>query len=264
MTADPVIGTLARTAAATAPRIDADARARLLEGAHHDPHSLLGCHPDPAGAVVRCLRPGAVAVEVVTDGAVRELPHTGDGLFAGRMPHPSVPSYRLRVIYPETIVELEDPYRFLPSLGELDLHLIQEGRHEELWTALGARTMEHQGVRGTRFTVWAPRARGVRLVGDFGHWDGTATPMRSLGHSGVWELFMPGMGEGELYKFEILGPDGSRRQHADPMARCTEKPPATASVVQASRHEWRDGEWLARRAERPVHEAPFSVYEIHL
>ncbi|MYT73382.1 1,4-alpha-glucan branching enzyme, partial [Streptomyces sp. PsTaAH-137] len=264
MTADPVIGTLVRTAAATAPRIASDARARLLEGAHHDPHSLLGCHPDPAGTVLRCLRPGAVAVAALTDGVAWELPHTGDGLFAGRIPGSSVPSYRLRVTYPETVVEQEDPYRFLPALGELDLHLIQEGRHEELWTALGARIMEHQGVSGTRFTVWAPRARGVRLVGDFGHWDGTATPMRSLGHSGVWELFVPGIGEGELYKFEILGPDGSRRQHADPMARRTEKPPATASVVDASHYAWRDEEWLARRTERPGHEAPFSVYEIHL
>ncbi len=149
-------------------------------------------------------------------------------------------------------------------LGEFDLHLIREGRHEQLWQALGARPMVHQGVTGTRFTVWAPNALGVRVVGDFCCWDGTAYPMRSLGASGVWELFLPGVGEGALYKFDIARPDGSHTVRADPMARRTECPPATASIVHASHHRWHDQAWMAGRTGRPVTESPFSVYEVHL
>ncbi len=124
--------------------------------------------------------------------------------------------------------------------------------------------MTHEGVTGTRFTVWAPNALGVRVAADFTYWDGTAFPMRSLGSSGVWELFLPGVGEGTRYKFEIHSRHGHRFLKADPMARRTEAPPNTASVVTASHHRWGDDEWLARRGDTPVHEAPFSVYELHL
>ncbi|WP_408056252.1 GlgB N-terminal domain-containing protein, partial [Streptomyces ureilyticus] len=239
-------------------------RERLLAGAHHDPHALLGAHPGPGGVVFRALRPYADAVAVSANGQRVELRDMGDGLFSGVLPLDSIPEYTLLVRYGDEEFELEDPYRFLPYLGEFDLYLFSEGRHEQLWKALGAQPMEHQGVSGTRFTVWAPNARGVRLLGDFNYWDGTAYPMRSLGSSGVWELFVPGLGEGALYKFEITRPDGSRTQRADPMARSAELPPATASVVHVSRHAWRDGEWMARRGRRPVHLSPFSVYEVHL
>lgn len=120
------------------------------------------------------------------------------------------------------------------------------------------------GVTGTRFTVWAPNARGVRVIGDFNYWDGTGFPMRSLGSSGVWELFLPAIGEGALYKFDICRPDGTHTVRADPMARHTEVPPANASVVTASHHEWQDQEWMTHRGDVPVHEAPLSVYEVHL
>ncbi|WUO35235.1 1,4-alpha-glucan branching enzyme [Streptomyces sp. NBC_00286] len=239
-------------------------RERLLAGGHHDPHALLGAHPVPGGVVFRALRPYADAVAVAANGRRMELRDRGDGLFSGVLPLDAIPEYTLLVAYGDEESELEDPYRFLPSLGEFDLYLFSEGRHEELWKALGARPMEHQGVTGTRFTVWAPNARGVRLLGDFNYWDGTAYPMRSLGSSGVWELFVPELGEGTRYKFEITRPDGSRTQRADPMARSAELPPATASVVHVSRHEWRDAEWMARRGRRPVHLSPFSVYEVHL
>ncbi|MER6609159.1 1,4-alpha-glucan branching enzyme [Streptomyces sp. NPDC000927] len=245
------------------PLDDGD-RARLLAGEHHDPHALLGAHPVRGGVVFRALRPFARSVTVLAKGLRARLHDDGDGLFSGLLPMPSLPEYRLQVAYEDTETEVHDPYRFLPALGELDLHLIGEGRHEELWTALGAHPMEHQGVAGTRFTVWAPDARGVRVVGDFNFWDGTAFPMRSLGASGVWELFLPGIGEGALYKFDICRPDGSRTTRADPMARRTEVPPATASIVTAAHHEWRDQEWMAHRGDVPVHEAPFSVYEVHL
>ncbi|WP_327347741.1 1,4-alpha-glucan branching enzyme [Streptomyces europaeiscabiei] len=246
------------------PPLDPGDRARLLSGAHHDPHALLGAHPVPGGIAVRALRPYAHAVSVVIDGERTYLASEGDGLFSVLLPLDAVPEYTLLVSYEDTAQEVHDPYRFLPSLGELDLHLIREGRHEQLWKALGAEPMTHQGVAGTRFTVWAPNARGVRVVGDFACWNGTAFPMRSLGSSGVWELFLPGVGEGAHYKFEITSRHGHRLLKADPMARQAEVPPATASIVTVSRYEWGDAEWMAGRGDMPVHEAPFSVYEIHL
>ncbi|WP_250288828.1 1,4-alpha-glucan branching enzyme [Streptomyces atroolivaceus] len=243
---------------------DAD-RGRLLAGEHHAPHDVLGAHPTPGGVLFRALRPFARSVTVLAGGRRAELQSDGDGFFSGVMPLPAVPDgHRLQVVYDDNTIEVEDPYRFLPAIGELDLHLIGEGRHEELWKALGAQPMEHQGVAGTRFTVWAPNARGVRVTGDFNYWDGTAFPMRSLGSTGIWELFLPGIGEGAVYKYDICRPDGSHTQRADPMARHTEVPPATASVVTASHHEWQDADWMAHRGDRPVHESPFSVYEIHL
>ncbi|MEE1757109.1 1,4-alpha-glucan branching enzyme [Streptomyces sp. SP18CS02] len=245
--------------------VDAADRWRLLAGEHHDPHGLLGAHRVAQGVAFRALRPCAQAVTVLAEGVRAELHDDGDGLFSGVLPLDEVPRYRLLVTYADGHeTETEDPYRFLPTLGELDLHLIGEGRHEELWTALGAHPMTHQGVAGTRFTVWAPNARGVRLAGEFSYWDGTGLPLRSLGRSGVWELFVPGLGEGTLYKFEVVGPDGHHSLRADPMARRTQCPPETASVVTASAYEWRDQEWMAHRGDRPVHEAPFSVYELHL
>ncbi|MEU6843911.1 1,4-alpha-glucan branching enzyme [Streptomyces sp. NPDC046716] len=247
-----------------APALDADDRGRLLRGEHHDPHALLGAHPGPDGVVVRCLRPHARSVSVLTGPVAWTLRDEGDGLFTGTVPGSGPLGHRLRVVHTEAVVDVEDPYRFPPTLGELDLHLVAEGRHEELWTVLGAHVREQEGVRGTRFAVWAPDARGVRVCGDFNHWDGTALPMRSLGSSGVWELFVPGVGAGALYKFEITGPDGARLERSDPMARRTEVPPATASVVTDSDHVWGDEEWMRRRGDRPAHSAPLSVYEVHL
>ncbi len=244
--------------------LDEAERRRLLSGAHHDPHALLGAHPVSGGVAFRVLRPYAQTVALVVDGRTTRLNDMGDGLFSGVLPLTAVPEYELRVTYDGEETAVQDPYRFLPALGELDLHLIGEGRHEELWQALGAHPMTHQGTQGTRFTVWAPNAGGVRVCGDFCHWDGAAYPMRSLGSTGVWELFVPGLGEGSRYKFDITRPDGTHTLRADPLARRTEVPPATASIVDVSRHEWRDEEWMRRRGGIPVHEAPFSVYEVHL
>src|SRR5690606_38308936 len=146
-----------------------------------------------------------------------------------------VPDYRVRVRYGDHVLDQDDPYRFLPTLGEVDLHLIAEGRHEELWTVLGANVRTYPGelgeVVGTSFAVWAPNAQAVRVIGDFNRWQGAPHAMRNLGASGVWELWVPGVRGGERYKFEILTRDGSWRQKADPLAKGTEHPPATASVV---------------------------------
>ncbi|MET8248633.1 1,4-alpha-glucan branching enzyme [Streptomyces sp. NPDC005202] len=249
---------------AVSPAADAGDRARLLSGTHHAPHSVLGAHPVPGGVAFRAFRPYALGVTVVAGNLRVDLHNDGDGFFSGLVPLRDVPAYRLEVAYEGTVQHTEDAYRFLPTLGELDLHLIGEGRHEQLWQVLGAHPMTHQGVSGTRFAVWAPNAGGVRVAGTFNFWDGTGYPMRSLGSSGVWELFVPGIGEGELYKFEITRQDGSKTLRADPLARRTEAPPATSSIVHASHHEWHDEEWLARRVQTPAHEGPFSVYEVHL
>ncbi|MGX1673925.1 1,4-alpha-glucan branching enzyme [Streptomyces sp. NPDC055400] len=250
--------------AAPSPTPAAD-RDRLLAGTHHDPHSTLGAHTTPSGTAFRALRPYARAVTVVADGLRVALHDDGDGFFSGLVDLPVPPAdYRLLVTYESGDHETPDPYGLLPALSGFDLHLIGEGRHEQLWQALGAHPMTHQGLTGTRFTVWAPNAQGVRVVGDFNYWNGTGHPMRSLGSTGIWELFVPALGEGELYKFEITRPDGSKTMRADPLARRTEVPPANSSVIDASHHTWHDDEWMARRGTPPVHEAPFSVYEIHL
>jgi 1,4-alpha-glucan branching enzyme len=150
-------------------------------------------------------------------------------------------------------------------LGEVDLHLIGEGRHERLWDVLGAHVRSVDGTTGTVFAVWAPNARGVRVVADFNDWNGHDHEMTNLGPSGVWELFVPDVGDGTRYKFEIHGADGSWTLRADPLAFQAEMPPATASVVFTSRHEWDDAEWMAARARTSTaHDRPMSVYEVHL
>ncbi|MEV6040318.1 1,4-alpha-glucan branching protein GlgB [Nonomuraea sp. NPDC052116] len=240
---------------------------RLAGGAHHDPHSVLGAHPVSGGVVFRTLRPLAEQVRVVLeDGTAHDMKHQAHGVFEVTVPGlDKVPGYALSVKYADhDPYEVRDPYRHWPTLGEVDLHLIGEGRHERLWEALGARVMEHEDVEGTAFAVWAPNARGIRVVGDFNHWDGTAYPMRSLGRSGVWELFVPDVGAGERYKFQILGADGVWRDKADPMARRTEVPPLTASVVDRSVYAWADDQWVADRAESHPQDGPMSIYEVHL
>jgi 1,4-alpha-glucan branching enzyme len=234
-----------------------------------DPHSFLGAHPDGnGGVVVRAFRPAAQAVRVLTaDGARTELAsvHPG-GVFEGRLAGASLPlDYELEVDYGEDgTYTIGDPYRFLPTLGEIDLHLVGEGRHEELYAKLGAHVVEHQGVQGTAFAVWAPNARAVSVVGDFNSWDGRLHPMRSLGSSGIWELFLPGVGQGANYKYEILARTGEIRLKADPVAFATELPPQTASVVYDSHYEWSDGAWLEARREATHLARPMSIYEIHL
>jgi 1,4-alpha-glucan branching enzyme len=239
---------------------------RVVAGRHHDPHSVLGAHPGRDGVTVRALRPLAAEVALVLPGGRRiPMEHQHLGVFTVTVPGTDVPDYQFAVTYPgaDEIVT-GDPYRFLPTLGEFDLHLIAEGRHEELWRVLGAHVRTVGGVTGASFAVWAPSARGVRVTGDFNFWDGRAYPMRSLGGSGVWELFVPGVDDGDRYKYAICGPDGSWREHADPMAFATEQPPATASVVYTSHYEWGDADWLSARASRQPVSEPMSVYEVHL
>jgi 1,4-alpha-glucan branching enzyme len=160
--------------------------------------------------------------------------------------------------------EQEDPYRFLPSLGEMDIYLISEGTHRALWQVLGAHPRQLDGVDGVGFAVWAPNAQGVSVVGDFCRWDERRLPMRLLGASGVYELFVPGVWAGALYKFRIVGPHGEIRLKADPFAQAMELPPSTASRVAASSYQWGDGEWMVQRATRDLHRSPVAIYEVHL
>jgi 1,4-alpha-glucan branching enzyme len=246
---------------------------RLVRGEHHEPHRLLGAHPEAGGVRVRAWRPGAHKVSVVSDGerAVMERVHPA-GLFEGTLPVAAdgievggpIPPYQLEVTDGNRVVTVEDPYRFPPTLGEIDQHLIGEGRHHRLWERLGARPMTLEGVAGTAFAVWAPNARSVRVVGDFNAWDGRSYPMRVLGASGVWELFVPAAGPGTRYKYELLGADGGLVLKADPLAFATERPPATASVVTVSHYQWGDEEWMAARGDRQRPDSRISVYEVHL
>jgi 1,4-alpha-glucan branching enzyme len=240
---------------------------RLLAGSHHDPHSVLGVHQVKNGVVARTLRPGADSAAVLAGDKRYPLEKVVDGLYAGVLPdHPG--DYRLEIGYDGHKVVVDDPFRWLPTVGELDLHLIGEGRHERLWDVLGAHVRSYETPRGTvegvSFAVWAPTARGVRVIGDFDGWDGRANPMRSLGSSGVWELYLPGVPVGAHYKFRILGADGAWHEKADPMAFGTEKPPATASVVTKSEYIWDDATWEAQREATNWTNAPMSIYEVHL
>ncbi len=246
------------------PTLAADC-ARLVSGNHHDPHHVLGPHPAGGDVLVRLFHPDVLEAAVAHAGGVVPMQRIDDrGLFEAVIPGPELAGYRLRCHSAGASWEMDDPYRFWPTLGELDLHLISEGSHRELWRRLGARVIEHQGVSGVAFAVWAPNARGVSLVSDANGWDGRIQPMRSLGASGVWELFVPGIGAGTRYKFRILRAGGRRVDKADPLARRAEPPPRTASIVEESRHLWGDGEWQQRRAAQPLLDRPISIYEVHL
>jgi 1,4-alpha-glucan branching enzyme len=242
----------------------------LVRRAHPNPHEVLGAHPTDHGVAIRVLRPAACAITAHLDsGEAVELEriHAGS-VFEATIDGAELPlHYTLEIDYGSAgTFTIEDPYRFTPTLGELDTYLIGEGRHEQLYDKLGAHVIEHEGVRGTAFAVWAPAAHAVSVVGDFNSWDGRLHPMRSLGSSGVWELFLPEVETGARYKYEILGADGQLLLKADPYAFEAEVPPNTASVVFRSQHQWAKGEaeWLAERAEQEPLERPMSIYEVHV
>ena len=263
-----------RAAGADAPwAVEPGELARLVAGDHGEPHRLLGAHPSSwggrGGVVVRAFHPDAVAAECLpgVDGTSLAMHPLGPGgVFGLFLPDRSPPlAYRVRFHFEDgKLWEREDPYRFLPTLGDLDLHLFNEGTHRRLWEALGAHARRVDGVDGTAFAVWAPSARRVSVVGDFCGWDGRVFPMRSLGSSGVFELFVPGVSPGALYKFEIKTRDGLLRLKTDPFARAMELPPGSASRVTVSSYHWGDDAWLAERTRRDPVREPMAVYEVHL
>ena len=235
---------------------------RLVEGSHADPHGVLGYHDGR----VRAYRPGASAMRVLPpEGEALPMVQIHEaGVFEAEVPA-AARGYRLEAAYDGSdTLTYDDPYRFWPTLGELDLHLLGEGRHRRLWHVLGAHFRQHEGVQGTAFAVWAPSARSVRLVGDFNGWDGRLNPMRAMGASGVWELFVPGVGPGARYKYEICTASGELLLKADPVAFAAEEPPGTSSVVSESHHAWADEAWMAGREKANRVEEPMAVYEVHL
>ncbi len=243
----------------------------LVNGAHSDPFAILGMHGgDDSPLSVRAFAPGASSVEVVDPKNGRrlaELPRIHDaGFFAGTIPRRKKRfNYRLRLTRGDQVTEIEDPYRFPPLLGELDLYLMAEGTHQQLYNKLGAHQTSIDDIDGVSFVVWAPNAKRVSVVGDFNQWDGRCHPMRKRHEGGLWELFVPGLERGALYKYEIVGNDGNLLPlKADPVSFRQELPPATSSIVHGLvEHRWNDDAWLARRSATVDTTAPISIYEVH-
>ncbi|MEM6486844.1 MAG: 1,4-alpha-glucan branching protein GlgB [Pseudomonadota bacterium] len=253
---------------AESPLIDPSAAAALARGEHTDPFSLLGAHPQPDGqCIVRAMVPGAETVSVIDPAGTllaEMAPAGAEGLWAATLSrHPG--TYRLRAWRGQDCWQIDDAYRFAPVLGEKDEYFLSEGTHLRLWRALGAHLRSHEGVSGVAFAVWAPAARRVSVVGDFNDWDGRRHVMRWRGGSGIAEIFIPGIGHGARYKYEILGADGGVHLKADPVGFAADHPPDNASRVAAlAAHDWQDRAWMAERAMRQHRGAAISIYEVHL
>ncbi|HZH90327.1 MAG TPA: 1,4-alpha-glucan branching protein GlgB [Pyrinomonadaceae bacterium] len=241
---------------------------RLFSYVHPDPHSLLGAHPTAQGIVVRAYRPEAATVELlVGDEAARPLTRAHPaGLFEVLVADKTETfPYRLRVSYPDgNVFTQRDSYQFLPTLGNFDEHLFAEGRHLKLYEKLGAHVRRVGDAEGVAFAVWAPNADGVSVVGDFNNWDGRLHQMRRLGMSGIWELFIPDLTAGALYKYEMHHVGRPAFLKTDPYALQTEVPPATSSIVFEPNYRFTDEAWIERRAETDHLRRPLSIYEMHL
>ncbi len=248
------------------PEIEAIVQAR-----HGDAFAFLGMHKTAGGICVRAMLPQAQHVAVI-DSSTGNVVAEGvrvhpDGFFIASIPGRKEPfRYRLRVTDGVMAREFDDIYRFPPVLGELDLYLLAEGNHLASYKKLGAHPILHEGVEGVAFALWAPNASAISLIGDFNGWDGRRMPMRRRGATGFWELFVPGLRTGHLYKYEIHGPEGQLLPlKADPYAERAERPPKTASVVaDPPAHVWQDSAWMAERWQANDREAPIAIYEVHL
>jgi 1,4-alpha-glucan branching enzyme len=255
-----------------------EALAALARGAHRDPFAVLGPHADPSGAtIVRAFQPSARAIDlrmVASNALVPMEKREPAGVFDIRLEAPAgqrreanePPDYRLRITYPgDQVVEIDDPYRYGRVLTDFDLHLLSEGTHLRAFEKLGSHRMTHGAAAGVHFAVWAPNADRVSVIGDFNGWDGRVTPMRLL-TTGVWEIFIPDLRDGEKYKFEIRTRTGEILKKTDPFARAFEAPPQTAAIVHdISQYVWRDQGWMTARAACGAWlDRPMSAYEVHL
>jgi len=239
----------------------------IASGRHANPFAVLGHHRIGRTSVVRTFQPQAERVSVLeneTSGgvAMRRI-HTA-GIFEAVVSD-SATRYRLRIDSGAEAVDVEDPYRFPSALGELDLHLIGEGRHRRLYDKLGAHCQSLLGVDGVHFAVWAPNAMRVSVVGEFNDWDGRRTTMRFHPGVGVWDIFIPGLAAGALYKYELLDSAGRLLPlKSDPFATRCEAPPGNASIVFTSDYSWDDGQWMARQGDSMALDRPHCIYEVHL
>jgi 1,4-alpha-glucan branching enzyme len=256
---------MAKTTQGMVAQSDADALAR---GDHANPFAVLGLHRDKTGAVLRTFQPHVRHVWAAGPaGEVEMVRAHPDGLFAARLDDILAADYRLRLEYGDGRFEtIDDPYRFPPVLGDLDIHLLVEGRHRRTFEKLGAHCLIVDGVQGVHFAVWAPNAKRVSVVGDFNGWDGRRHIMRLRHDAGIWEIFVPGLGNGTLYKYEIIGAGGIMLPlKADPYGHFAEVPPRTASVVwDLADRQWQDNAWMADQQRRNDRHAPVSIYEVHL
>ena len=245
----------------------------LLECRHADPHRILGVRPDGrGGSVARVFHPGTSSVTLrFGDGERLPLAKVAaEGLFEAAIPGRTLSSgpgnYEIEATFPNgSSVTYRDSHAFSPVLGELDLYLLGQGEHLESYRVLGAHPRTHEGIAGTSFAVWAPNAQRVSVVGDFNGWDGRRHMMRRLGGSGIWELFVPGVGVGAHYKFELRGPHGDVFLKTDPCAFFAQHGLSTACLVEGlGSYRWNDTAWMERRARANHYAEPMSVYEVHL
>ncbi len=251
--------------------VDVDpAAVAIAKGEHGDPFSFLGPHARGSSAVIRAFLPDADEAWIVAPGTGEVLgamtPVASTGVFVATVKRDAAASYRLRVRWGAAVVETEDPYRFPSLLGDLDRYLFAEGTHIRIYEKLGAHLADNQGVAGVQFAVWAPNARRVSVVGDLNGWDGRRHVMRRHPGCGVWEMFVPGVAEGCLYKYEIVGAAGGLLPlKADPFGFGFQVRPQTASVVRRSEgFRWTDDDWMTRQEPAGQRERPISIYEVHL
>jgi len=240
----------------------------LAGGRHGDPFSLYGLHREEGRRVVRTIQPQAESVDLVLAGTAEPIPMQrvhDEGIFEAIMP-PRKRQYRFRINHANgSSWEVEDAYRFPSILGELDLYLMGEGAHRDISKKLGAHPTTSQGVKGTFFAIWAPNASRVSVTGEFNQWDGRCHVMRLRPSNGLWEIFIPGVGEGSYYKFELLDKQGELLPlKSDPVGQFHESPPGNASIVYQSRYVWQDAEWNKGKSTVPRMDKAVSIYEVHL
>ena len=239
----------------------------IAQGRHGDPFKILGPHSAIKNWTVRSWQPQARAMELVdaNDEVLVKMQRVhADGLFEARLPLPIV-SYRLRLFENDHSYIIDDPYRFASPFGDLDRHLMREGKLRNLADKLGAHVTEIDGVKGVHFAVWAPAASRVSVIGLFNGWDGRRHPMRCHPTGGFWDIFIPGLCAGDYYKYEILDAHAKRLPlKADPFARQMEQAPGNASIVHHDEYQWQDADWIGNRRNSSALDQPMSIYEVHL